>query len=76
MCFASRRIHTAKCLLRANQNQQARDLLEKRVRVRDNIPVIHWDLASTYAKLDLTVGVNRTARLAEKLSQRYRAVLI
>jgi len=51
-----------------------RDLLEKRVRFRGNIPVIHRELALIYAKLRLTVKANRTARLVKELSQRYQAV--
>jgi tetratricopeptide (TPR) repeat protein len=60
-------------LIQANQDQQARNLLEKRVQARPAIPLIHRQLTSTYQTLGLLFEANQATHRANELSQRYRA---
>ncbi|WP_199320681.1 tetratricopeptide repeat protein [Leptolyngbya sp. FACHB-261] len=57
-------------LLRLEHNAQARVMLEKRARTRNQIPAIQRALATTYQKSGLQDAAEQAARRAEELSRR------
>lgn len=62
------------CLIRAEEINQARQLLEKRAAARGNIPSIHRGLALIYEELGLIVEANQAAHQAAELSRSYQSV--